>query len=116
MHMYKHKYLRVHTYLRMYHHHGAVRESAVSPTGTWNGMHECAHVLYGAPPVGGKETMPLGTLLCQTALTSNPRARWVKLSLSLSLSSCHYHCHYDGHYVLICCNGILHKDPGGFFI
>ena len=62
MHMYKHKYIRVHTYLRMYHHHhGAVRESAVSPTGTWNGMHECAHVLCGAPPFGGKETMPLGT-------------------------------------------------------
>ena len=65
MHMYKHKYIRVHTYLRMYHHHhhhGAVRESAVSPTGTWNGMHECAHVLCGAPPFGGKETMPLGTM------------------------------------------------------
>ena len=87
MHMYKHKYIRVHTYLRMYHHHhhhGAVRESAVSPTGTWNGMHECAHVLCGAPPFGGKETMPLGTLLCQTALTSNPRARWVKPRLLTS--------------------------------
>ena len=85
MHMYKHKYIRVHTYLRMYHHHhGAVRESAVSPTGTWNGMHECAHVLCGAPPFGGKEAMPLGTLLCQTALTSNPRARWVKPRLLTS--------------------------------